>query len=131
MLREALAGSNDPEGLEAARALVDRVIVGPGPGPDDPLDIELIGQLAAMLRAGGAVLASEDAATDDALRAMTAGSAKGDAGGEAPSVAIGCPPGPGPAMPLNPRYAFNGSTARRRAAKAERILSNSAAGSPI
>ena len=41
---------------EAARAFVDRVMVSPRQEPDDPPTIELVGHLAEMLRAGGAVL---------------------------------------------------------------------------
>lgn len=84
MLRTAIEDGNDPELLEAARALIDKVIISPGAGPDDPPEIELVGQLVEMLRAGGAALATEDAAVGDVLKAMTEGSVKGASGGRAP-----------------------------------------------
>ncbi|GGJ35570.1 hypothetical protein GCM10011320_49150 [Neoroseomonas lacus] len=89
VLRDAIEGRNDPEVLEAARALVDKVIVSPGQGPDDPPEIELVGHLVGMLRAGGAVLATEDAAVGDALKASTSGSGEGGhPGGRAPPFFI-------------------------------------------
>ncbi len=86
VLREAIRGRNDPELLEAARALVDTVVVGPGKGPDDPPEIELVGRLVEMLRAGGAALEPEDAAVSGALDALASGSVKGGSGGSAPPI---------------------------------------------
>jgi hypothetical protein len=42
--------------LEAARALIDRVIIHQPEGPGSPPSVELVGQLMAMLQAGGAKL---------------------------------------------------------------------------
>jgi site-specific DNA recombinase len=52
-LNAALAAGRDPETLEAARALVDKVIIHPPETDDDPPRIELVGDLMVMLQAGG------------------------------------------------------------------------------
>jgi hypothetical protein len=52
-LSSALANNGHPEALEAALALIDRVIVHPPAADGDPPSIELIGELMAMLSAGG------------------------------------------------------------------------------
>ena len=88
VLRNAIKDRGDPEMLEAARTLVDQVIVGPGSGPDDPPEVELVGRLVEMLRAGGAALDTEGAAVRGALEALTKGSVKGDPGGGAPPAVL-------------------------------------------
>ena len=45
VMQAAIQGRNEPEVLDAARALVDKVIVGPGDGPGSPPEIELVGHL--------------------------------------------------------------------------------------
>lgn len=67
-LQDALARKDAPEALEAARALIDRVVIRPTAGPDEPPGIDLCGQLIAMLQAGGAKLPREG----DALAASRA-----------------------------------------------------------
>ncbi len=52
-LAEAVRGDGAAEVLEAARALVDRVVVSPPDGPGGPPGIELVGHLAAMLGLAG------------------------------------------------------------------------------
>lgn len=84
VIRTAIEGRNEPEILEAARALVENVIVGPGDGPGSPPGIELVGHLTEMLRAGGADLRQEDAVANGVLKAMSTGSVKGGLGGKAP-----------------------------------------------
>jgi hypothetical protein len=84
VMRTALESHTEPALLEAARALVDKVMVGPGDGPDAPPKIELIGHLTEMLRAGGADLRPEDAVAGGVLEAMVSGSVKGGIGGSAP-----------------------------------------------
>ncbi|NMJ42468.1 recombinase family protein [Roseomonas sp. JC162] len=84
VLRTAIEGREDPEVLEAARALIDKVIVSPGQGPDDPPEIELVGQLVELLRAGGVNLTQEDTTVGGVLNTLSAGSEKEDSGGGAP-----------------------------------------------
>jgi Recombinase zinc beta ribbon domain len=80
-LRRGLEAEDGAEALEAARALVDRVVVSPGPDPDGGPEIELIGELMAMLRAGGALRTPEDASAAPRVLAALGSSAKGGAGG--------------------------------------------------
>jgi len=54
-LRDALARDAGPEVLEAARALIERVVVHPADGPRGPRRLELFGQFSALLRAAGAL----------------------------------------------------------------------------
>jgi len=52
-LRQALPGPDHTEALEAVRALVDRIVITPPADPGEPPDINLIGDLTSMLKAGG------------------------------------------------------------------------------
>ena len=52
-LQKALAGGNAPEALEAARALIDQVIVSPPEFDGDPPGVALVGELVALLRTAG------------------------------------------------------------------------------
>ena len=52
-LRAALSAGERPEVLEAARALIERVEVHPASTPGGKPRLELLGELAALLRAGG------------------------------------------------------------------------------
>jgi len=51
-LKAALADGSDPEALEAARAMIDKVLIWPPETDGDPPGIELVGELLAMLQAG-------------------------------------------------------------------------------
>ncbi|CAH0150504.1 recombinase family protein [Roseomonas sp. CECT 9278] len=84
VLGAAIQGRNEPEVLDAARALVDKVIVGPGDGPGSPPEIELVGHLMEMLKAGGVELCEKNAVVSTVLEALSSGSVKGDPGGGAP-----------------------------------------------
>jgi hypothetical protein len=55
-LQSALADRDNPEALEQARSLIDRVIIPPGVPPEDPCQIELVGALANLLKATGATI---------------------------------------------------------------------------
>lgn len=81
-LRQALAAHDSPDALEAARALIDRVIITPGTDPDEPPDIELVGQLMQMLRAGGAFPKGNDSTAANLVSDLTSGSVKAGNGGE-------------------------------------------------
>jgi DNA invertase Pin-like site-specific DNA recombinase len=52
-LASLLADGHHPEALEAARALIDKVIIHPPESDDDPPGVELVGDLVALLRAAG------------------------------------------------------------------------------
>ena len=52
-LRLALIGPDGSEALEAARGLIDRIVISPPRDGDELAEIELIGNLAGMLQAGG------------------------------------------------------------------------------
>lgn len=69
-LRQGIDAGDGQDVLEAARALIDKVIVTPGDDPDDPPGIELVGQLMAMLKAGGAFPNGENAKSRDLVSGM-------------------------------------------------------------
>lgn len=71
-LRDALARNAGPEVLEAARALIDRVVVHPAERPRGPRKVELFGQLSALLRAAGA-LPAEGRTNADSPLALASG----------------------------------------------------------
>jgi site-specific DNA recombinase len=52
-LQAALAGPDSTEAREAARRLIDKVIITPASNPDDPAEIELVGDILGMLCLGG------------------------------------------------------------------------------
>ena len=83
-LREALQDPNDPAALEAARALIDRVIVTPT-DDDGPPGIELVGELTAMLRTAGFAPAGESEAKPKNVLSMFASSVKAAPRGRSPS----------------------------------------------
>jgi hypothetical protein len=77
-LRQALSGPDHTEALEAARALIDKIVITPPADPDEPPDIELIGDLANMLKAGGFQTSpSDEMAVSSQISAMSVSSAKG------------------------------------------------------
>ena len=77
-LAAALAADDNPEALEAARALIDQVIVHPPDIDGDPPRVELIGELMALLKAGGLSnpQSVSQSATPDPVLAMFASSVK-------------------------------------------------------
>jgi len=81
-LQQALGKGADPEALEAARALIDRVIVSPPPGGGEPPAVELVGALAASLHLGvsddNSAVASAQAAHVFGLFANSVKKASGD-----------------------------------------------------
>ncbi|MEO3476018.1 recombinase family protein, partial [Roseomonas sp. CAU 1739] len=76
-LRRGIDAGQGQDVLEAARALIDKVIVTPGDDPDDPPGIELVGQLMAMLKAAGAFPNGDDAKCRDLVSGLSSCSAKG------------------------------------------------------
>ncbi len=84
-LRRGIDAGKGQDVLEAARALIDKVIVTPGDDPDDPPGIELVGQLMAMLKAAGAFPNGDDAKCRDLVSGLSTGSAKGTMRGQSPS----------------------------------------------
>ena len=79
-LEQSLAHRNDPDALEAARALIDRVIVSPPSDPGGPPGIELVGRLQAMLRIGGAEVSAETRAPSAAVLSLFDGAVKAGPG---------------------------------------------------
>lgn len=77
-LREAFDAGDGKEVLEAARALIETVVVSPPDGPGDPPGIELSGNLMAMLKAGGVNTSAGGATFGSCVSAMLAGSTKGE-----------------------------------------------------
>jgi len=80
-LGQALADRDAPEALEAARALIDRVVVSPPSDPGDPPGIELVGKLQAMLRAGGADVGTKDRRSASAVLSLSDSAIKAGPGG--------------------------------------------------
>ncbi len=62
-LSAALTGSDQTEAREAARALIDKVIITPPTDPDDPPDIELFGNFPNLFQAAGLVTKTPEGAT--------------------------------------------------------------------
>ena len=83
-LEHALADRDAPEALEAARALIDRVVVSPPSDPGDPPGIELVGKLQAMLRAGGADVVTENRAPTAAVLSLFDRAVQAGQGGQRP-----------------------------------------------
>ncbi|MBR0650005.1 hypothetical protein GXW78_10055 [Roseomonas terrae] len=84
-LQSGLQAGKGTEVLEAARALIDKVILTPGDGPDDPPGIELVRHLMAMLQAGGAFANGADETSRSLINAVSTGSVKGTMRGRRPS----------------------------------------------
>ena len=80
-LRDALQGPDGTEALEAARELIERVIISPPSLDDDPPGIEVVGDFVAMLQASGLGADARDkrAPNADVLR-LFASSVKVDTG---------------------------------------------------
>jgi hypothetical protein len=69
-LQVALANRDDAEALEAARSLIDKVVLHPPETDGDPPRVELVGDLAALLGAAGVSLpspGSRSTVTDEVL----------------------------------------------------------------
>ncbi len=83
-LKAALANGRDPEALEAARALIDKVILHPPEIDGDPPGIELVGELMGMLQAAGVGRIQTDAgsAAPDPVLALFVSSVKQGPGAE-------------------------------------------------
>jgi site-specific DNA recombinase len=94
-LQERLRSPDATEALEAARALIDKVIISPPEDDDDPPGIELVGHLQAMLHAGtgtgrGNNTAARSRATrNDPVLNVLIGSAKA---GQGPLALARAPP---------------------------------------
>ena len=97
-LRLALAGPDNTEAREAARALIARIVVTPPTDPDEPPDIELVGDLSKMLTTGGLRAHSPGEATwTNQVLSMFESSVKGGPGAW-PLAGLG---GAQPSLPLN------------------------------
>ena len=69
--REALDAGDGTEALEAARALIEKVVVSSPDDPDGEPSIELLGDLMALLQSAGAMTTQEeDAAGTDVFRSF-------------------------------------------------------------
>ena len=79
-LREALDAGDGTEALEAARALIEKVIVSPPDDPDGDPEIELVGDLMALLQAAGAMATQEQASAGMSVLRSFQGSVKGAQG---------------------------------------------------
>jgi site-specific DNA recombinase len=66
-LREALLRGDEPEALEAARRLIDKVTIYPPTDDDDPPRIELVGDLMALLQAAGVASGGPEVEGDPVL----------------------------------------------------------------
>jgi hypothetical protein len=124
-LEQALADRKAPDVLEAARALIDRVIVHPPEGPGSPPGIELVGQLLAMLQAGGARVGSEEQAFAASVLRSFESSAKADSGVLDPPL-----PNENPRPRLS-RPELTGSNRRPASAHAEQCCGGARHGSQI
>lgn len=80
-LRRALDADDGVEVLEVARTLIDTVVVSPPDDPGEPPTIELTGNFIAMLKAGGANLAPDNATLGACLTGLLSSSAKEGARG--------------------------------------------------
>lgn len=106
-LRQALEAEDGTEALEAARALIDTVVVSPPDDPGNPPGIELTGNLIAMLQAGGADIVPRDATLTSCLERSLHSSAQVEPRGSSlprPSclVLTRRPPPPPPRNPAAP-----------------------------
>ncbi len=100
ILADALREGDDPEVLEAARAMIDRIVIH-APGPDGgPPGIELVGELTAMLNMArdNQGIAAAQAAPPDPVLALFVSSVKEDPGA-APLAFLPLPGTPAPAPP--------------------------------
>jgi hypothetical protein len=86
-LQSALSSGNAPDALEAARVLIDKVIVHPPGDGGGPPGIELVGDLLAMLGAGGADWA-KDPLGAAVLTAFTSSVKAGQGGNTFPSPTL-------------------------------------------
>jgi site-specific DNA recombinase len=87
-LREALDAGDGEEVLEAARDLIETVVISPPDIPGDPPGIELAGNLMAMLKAGGVNISAGESTFGSCLTAMLAGSTKGEVREKFPSPPV-------------------------------------------
>jgi DNA invertase Pin-like site-specific DNA recombinase len=87
-LEQALGDKGPPDVLEAARGLIDRVVVHPPSDPGGPPGLELIGQFLAMLEAGGAKLSPENPSFAATVLGLFDSSVKAGRGGQRPPRAL-------------------------------------------
>jgi site-specific DNA recombinase len=83
-LTTALERGDDPNALELARTLIEKVVIHPPQGDDDPPGIELIGELMALLAAAGVEGAEPDerAPAPDPVLGLFVSSVKAGPGAE-------------------------------------------------
>ena len=83
-LKATLAEGDDPEALESARALIEKVIIHPPETEDDPPGIELVGDLMGLLQAAGATDAQplENSGKAKSVLALFVSSVKAGPGAE-------------------------------------------------
>lgn len=79
-LREALDARDGTEALGAARALIDKVVVSPPDDPDGEPNIELVGNLMALLQAAGAMTSPGEASVGIEVLRSFQSSVKGEQG---------------------------------------------------
>jgi len=88
-LRDALHGPDSSEALEAARELIERVIVHPPRNDGDPPGIEIVGDFVAMLQASGLGSNAKDGqAQNTRLLCALVSSVKVDTGGQSPPALL-------------------------------------------
>ena len=83
-LHQAISAGDAPDALEAARALIDRVIIHPPEDGGGPPGVELVGDLLAMLRAAGLDETGDRDAHASGVLALFASSVKEGPGGRRP-----------------------------------------------
>jgi hypothetical protein len=83
-LAAALERGDDPEALELARSLIEKVVVQPPRGDDDPPSIEVVGELVALLTAAGVEGADPNSRTPaaDPVPGLFVSSVKAEPGAE-------------------------------------------------
>ncbi|MCB4825186.1 hypothetical protein [Roseicella aerolata] len=83
-LHRAIAAGDTPDALEAARALIDRVLIHPPEDGGGPAGVELVGDLLNMLRAAGLDEAGEQDAHASGVLTLFVSSVKEGPGGQHP-----------------------------------------------
>jgi hypothetical protein len=92
-LQRAIASEDDHAALEAARALIEKVIISPPEHDDDPARIELIGDLAELLHAAGlGTTTHPGAAQSSGVLSVFASSVKAGQGASRPLAGPGRSP---------------------------------------
>ena len=111
-LREALQGPDGVEALEAARELIDQVIISPPENDDDPPGIEVVGEFVTMLKAAGLGATTQRNQTEDSnVLRLFAVTVKEGPGAKPPTLLTSFPP-PAPRAPPRPPPRRTGFPAR-------------------